>query len=326
MGIVEFCNSAPENHEILNAFAKLQYHLATCNRAAVAISGGRDSDSLLDIVYRADNDSKAIYVFFNTGIEYEATKKHIQFLRDFYGIDIKEYKAKQPVPIACRKYGVPFLSKFVSEMISRLQRYDFKWEDRPFSELYAEYPKCKTALRWWCNENGEGSRFNIERDKYLKEFIMQNPPTFAISQKCCDCAKKTPAKEVVKAFNCDLSITGVRQAENGLRSRVHKSCFTSAKSGNVANFRPLYWLTDDDRTEYENAFEITNSDCYKVYGLKRTGCAGCPFGSRFEEELEIIQKHEPKLYNAVNKIFGASYEYTRQYREFKEQIKRSAAK
>lgn len=58
------------------------------------------------------------------------------------------------------------------------------------------------------------------------------------------------------------------------------------------------------------------SKCYTEYGLKRTGCAGCPFGRDFEYELEVIQKYEPKLYKAVNNIFGDSYEYTRKYREF----------
>lgn len=67
---------------------------------------------------------------------------------------------------------------------------------------------------------------------------------------------------------------------------------------------------------YENTFNITHSKCYSCYGLERTGCAGCPFGKDFETELEIIKEHEPKLFNAVNKIFGDSYEYTRKYREF----------
>ena len=34
-----------------------------------------------------------------------------------------------------------------------------------------EYPKCKCALQWWCNEKGEKSSFNINRNKLLKEFI-----------------------------------------------------------------------------------------------------------------------------------------------------------
>lgn len=48
--------------------------------------------------------------------------------------------------------------------------------------------------------------------------------------------------------------------------------------------------------------------------MRRTGCAGCPYGKNFEEELEIIRKYEPRLYNAVNNIFGKSYRYTRNYR------------
>ena len=50
--------------------------------------------------------------------------------------------------------------------------------------------------------------------------------------------------------------------------------------------------------------------------MARTGCAGCPFGRDFEFELEIMGKYEPKLFRAVNIIFGSSYEYTRKYREF----------
>ena len=52
--------------------------------------------------------------------------------------------------------------------------------------------------------------------------------------------------------------------------------------------------------------------------MTRTGCAGCPFGRDFEFELEIMGKYEPKLFRAVNIIFGSSYEYTRKYREFYE--------
>ncbi len=55
---------------------------------------------------------------------------------------------------------------------------------------------------------------------------------------------------------------------------------------------------------------------YVEYGLKRTGCVGCPFNPRINEELEIIEKYEPKLYTAAVNIFGKSYEYTRKYREF----------
>lgn len=317
MNINDFFDYAPANHEIYNAFAKTQQHLATHEKPLCKISGGADSDIMLDIVSKADTQGKVSYVFFNTGIEYDATKRHLDYLRQKYGVEIKEYKATLPVPLACRKYGQPFLTKYVSEMIQRLQRYDFQWENKPYEELIEIYPNCQTALKWWCNYHEGKSRFNINRHKLLKEFMIENPPAFAISNKCCDYAKKNIAKKVEKSDECDLSIVGVRRAENGIRAQAFKSCFSEATSNSAANFRPLYWLTDSDKEEYENHCNIIHSDCYEKYGLKRTGCAGCPFGSKFEEELEIIKKYEPKLYGAVNKIFGASYDYMCRYREYK---------
>ena len=55
--------------------------------------------------------------------------------------------------------------------------------------------------------------------------------------------------------------------------------------------------------------------------MKRTGCAGCPFGRNFDDELEVMKKYEPNLYKAVNNVFGDSYEYTRQYREFAQNMR-----
>ena len=50
--------------------------------------------------------------------------------------------------------------------------------------------------------------------------------------------------------------------------------------------------------------------------MLRTGCAGCPFNSKFDDEKRIIDIYEPKLSKAVSKIFKESYEYTRAYRMF----------
>ena len=318
MDMLEFLDLSPNNPEIMNTFAKTQQHLARCDKARVSISGGADSDIMLDIVLKADTDKKTKFVFFNTGIEYEATKRHLKYLERKYGIEIKELKAKVPVPTACHKYGQPFLSKKISDTIQRLQRHGFKWEDKPFEELLKEYPKCKASLRWWCNEWGENSRFNINYYPHLKEFMVENPPDFAISHKCCDYAKKAVAKEATKIFNCDLEMVGVRKAEGGARSTAYRNCFSSATPKTVASFRPLFWFTNADKKEYEEIFGITHSDCYTVYGLDRTGCAGCPFGKNFEFELEVIKQYEPKLYKAVNKIFGKSYDYTRRYYEFRQ--------
>lgn len=200
-------------------------------------------------------------------------------------------------------------------MIHRLQENGFKWEDEPFEVLYQRYPKNKASLRWWCNGWGEGSRFNIAYNHGLKEFMIANPPTFKISSKCCEYAKKKVAKNYQKSINADLTITGLRKAEGGARSTAYTSCFSKVE-GDVDHLRPIFWFKEEDKADYVKTFNVIHSDCYTKYGMKRTGCAGCPFGQRFEEELEIINKFEPHLATAVNNIFKNSYEYTKAYKQF----------
>lgn len=306
----------PHNEEIFKSFLVTNKKLLDYKNVVVSVSGGSDSDILLDLVYRLSKGNVR-YVFFDTGLEYKATKEHLREIKEKYGIEIEVIKAKKPIPITCRDYGQPFLSKQVSEFIERLQRHNFKWEDKSFEELYKEYPKCKAALRWWCNEWGENSKFNIKYNKGLKEFIISNPPTFKISNKCCKYAKKDPVHEFIKSNNFDLNCYGVRKAEGGARSTAYKNCFTdNSEYSGVDKYRPIFWYKDETKLIYEEHFDITHSKCYMEYGLKRTGCAGCPYGKDFEEELKIIEKYEPNLYKAVNNIFKDSYKYTRKYKEF----------
>lgn len=44
-------------------------------------------------------------MWFDTGLEYEATKRHIKELELKYGIEIEPYKADVPIPISCNRYG-----------------------------------------------------------------------------------------------------------------------------------------------------------------------------------------------------------------------------
>lgn len=308
-----------QNIHIFDALAKAQITIPRYKKVVVAISGGSDSDIVMDMVEKTKGDSEVMYVWFDTGLEYQATKNHLKYLEEKYGVKIHREKAKKPIPTCVREYGVPFLSKFVSEMMSRLQKFNFQWEDEEFEILLKKYPKCRSALRWWCNKNG--THFNIDRNIYLKEFIIKNPPKFKIANKCCLYAKKKVAKEFEEKANADLSVIGVRKAEGGIRATAYKSCYTQEKSGKMASFRPIFWLSDDDKRDYENQYGVCHSDCYKKYGLKRTGCVGCPYGKNVNEELAVIQKYEPKLYKAVMKIFGESYEYTKKYRQFCKEMK-----
>lgn len=302
---------------LVRAWSKInssKYEKIVCS-----ISGGSDSDVMLDICTKCDKDNKIEYVWFDTGLEYQATKDHLRYLEEKYCIKIKTYKAIKPIPLSCMQYGQPFLSKQVSEFMMRLQKHNFKWENKSFDKLIKEYPNCKSALEWWCGSKGNSSKFNITQNKWLKEFIIENPPTFKISNICCKYAKKDVSHKLLSDFGYGLNIVGIRKAEGGARSAAYKSCFDEngkSKSNTYDNYRPLFWYKNSDKDEYDKHYGILHSRCYTEYGLKRTGCAGCPFGRDFENELEIIEKYEPKLFVAVNNIFGDSYEYTRRYREF----------
>ena len=207
----------PNNKEIFESFlvASSKLQNSTYKNIVCSISGGSDSDIILDICARVDLDKRIKYVFFDTGLEYKATKEHLKYLEDKYNIKIEVEKAKKPIPTCNKEYGQPFLSKQVSEFMMRLQRHNFQWENEPYDVLVKRYPNCKSALEWWCGSKGKGSRFNIQQNKGLKEFIIQNPPQFKISNKCCHYAKKLVAKDFNKNNNIQLNLVGVRKAEGG---------------------------------------------------------------------------------------------------------------
>lgn len=188
-----------------------------------------------------------------------------------------------------------------------------------------EYPQCKSALQWWCNvHEGNTTQWSIERSPYLKEFLIKNPPDFKISGMCCQHAKKNPIHRVISEGGYDLSCVGIRKSEGGIRSSTYKTCFSEKPYCGADVFRPIFWLRDPDKEAYCEFYGVTHSQCYTEYGLIRTGCIGCPFGKRFEEELNVLEQYEPKLYKAAIGVFGKSYEYTRKYLEFREEMKKNA--
>lgn len=309
------------NMTVFKSIVKTHHVLSTHNQIVVSISGGADSDIILDLIYKVNSilHKDVKYVWFDTGLEYEATKEHLKYLENKYQIEIIREKAIKPIPTTCKEYGQPFISKMVSGTIYGLQKNGFKWEDRPYEELIKEYPKVKSYVAWWCNHRDTKdfgySIYNINYNKYLKEFMMANPPTFLIGNRCCKYAKKDVSKHILKKYPCDLLVMGIRKSEGGVRSVTYKTCF-SDNGLSCDTFRPIFWYKDEDKKFYTDRFEIIHSDCYTKYGMRRTGCAGCPYNRQLSENLEVLQNYEPKLYRAVNAIFGDSYAYTQQYREF----------
>lgn len=77
----EISKSIIKSYNIIN---KSQYKHILCS-----ISGGADSDVMLDIIHRVDVNNKVEYVWFNTGLEYQATKDHLKYLENKYNIKIR---------------------------------------------------------------------------------------------------------------------------------------------------------------------------------------------------------------------------------------------
>lgn len=84
----------PDSLAVIEAFIVTKPKIERYERIGCSISGGSDSDILIDMISKLDSEKKVKYVFFNTGIEYEATKHHIAFLQKKYGVEIEEVKAK----------------------------------------------------------------------------------------------------------------------------------------------------------------------------------------------------------------------------------------
>lgn len=318
--------------------------LAEHPNAICSYSGGSDSDimiHLIETVRKGFGFPPIKYVFFNTGLEMKATKDHVRHTAEKYDIEIQECKPKINIVQSVRKYGIPFVSKIMSQGLEGWQKkkiplsiadeYD-QAEDKKIKreELRERFPGSESVINFLCCCNSAGEpRPNIQlvinSSKYMRDFIKEYPPDFHISAKCCDYCKKQVAHNVQKDY--DMIITGERRDEGGMRSVPTKDCthmcFTETARGQY-RLRPIYYVSDKDKAWYKEFYRIRYSDAYEIYGLTRTGCCGCPISYKAVEDLEKIRKYEPNVVKAAWNIFGKSYEYRKKYNVYKaerEQIK-----
>ena len=307
--------------------------------AICSYSGGSDSDIMIDLIERTREIfhlPPIQYVFFNTGLEMQATKDHVKATARRYGVEIRECKPKKGNDIvsATRRNGQPFVSKIMSAGLEGWQKkhiplsiaeeYD-QAEDKAAKrqELRERFPRCESTINFLCCCNRAGEprpnvQIVINSSKYMRDFINEFPPDFKISAKCCDCCKKQVAHAVQKDF--DMVITGERRDEGGMRSVPRQDntslCFTETSEGKY-RLRPLYYVSDKDKAWYKEHYNIRYSDAYEVYGLTRTGCCGCPISYKAVDDLEKIRPYEPVVVKAAWNIFGDSYRYRQKYNDYK---------
>lgn len=272
--------------EIWHTCAKVYEYFEAHENILVSYSGGSDSDCMVHLFckYFPQYIEKIHFVFSDTGIEYKATRNHVKETEIKYNITIKTVRGLSVVT-SCKRYGVPMLNKNKSKALSMFLRRTPKGHFLVFenNSPYFGFSDNERKLAMYCDDN------NI-----------------SVSEKCCEVSKKNPLKKYAKNNCIDLQVTGERKSEGGLRATIHKSCFEIHKNGEH-KFMPLFWWTDKTKKIFKEKEQIKYSDCYEIYGMKRTGCVGCPFGRDTKTELETMQKFEPELYKLCLTVFGESY-------------------
>ncbi len=274
---------------INNTLGKMGHYLGNHQCVCVSVSGGSDSDIIVHMIatYFREYLPKIHFVFADTGLEWEVTRQHIKYLQSRYDITIDTVRGKSVVT-AVRTYGVPVISKYHSKVIN------------------AYYNNKKWGIKKISMSKEEAGRYAFSpKHRSLAEAVKERK--IPVSAKCCDVSKKHPIFEYQKKIGCDLNITGERKSEGGQRAISHHSCFEPDNRGKRDKYMPLFYWNDETKQYYKESEGIRYSDCYEVYGMKRTGCVGCPFNSRVHDDLELMQEHQPNLLKACLNVFGTAY-------------------
>ena len=87
---MKIIDSAPRNKNIVETLLRSYKVLREHRNIAVSISGGSDSDIIMHLTeLMKPKDSNVKYVFFDTGLEYKATRRHLDSLIKRYGVFIE---------------------------------------------------------------------------------------------------------------------------------------------------------------------------------------------------------------------------------------------
>lgn len=278
--------------DVMHTCIKMNNYFRDHDSIAISVSGGSDSDCIVHLVctYFPEYLSKCKFVFVNTGLEYDATKRHLCDLEKRYGITIDRIRGQSVVTVV-RQRGMPILSKMKSHMLGhyvngKIWPVDYIFGNKMHSYNSFKFTKNQQELARHLKENG-----------------------IAVSRDCCTYSKKEPLTKYQKGHDIDLAVTGERKSEGGQRAIIHKSCFEENNHG-FDKYMPLFWWSDETKSDFKAKEGIRYSDCYEIYGMKRTGCCGCPFNLNIADELQAMYEYEPRLLKACMNVFGQAYELT----------------
>ena len=259
------------------------------NNFAISFSGGKDSTVLSALVDMAVPGNAIPRVYADTGIE-------LKMIRDFVlGMQKNDgrvviIKPSVPVKKMLENDGYPFKSKGHSRFLDRYQRigrcdsvvqYLGEREDK---KPWSPNKSCPKKLRYQFNN----------------EFKMR------ISDNCCIRMKEEPLKNWQKEHGKPYAIVGLMREEGGRRMSANCLSFRGKK---LKAFQPMVSLTKEWEEWFIKEFEIQICDIYKPpFNFIRTGCKGCPFALKLQNELDTLEKFFPSERKQCESVWKPVYE------------------
>lgn len=245
-----------------------QYNLE--ENSYLSFSGGKDSTVLHHLLDMALPNNKIPRLFLNTGIEYFDILKYVKemTLKDNR---IIIYNVGVNIKYMLETKGYPFKSKEHSKIISMLRK-------GSTSEWVKNYMDINRKSKYKC-------------PKILRE---QLNPNYAIkiSDQCCYELKKKPAHKWAKENKKSIVLVGLRMTEGGQRANA-KSCLVFNKD-KLKEFKPINPMTNEWMDWFIDYFKIELCRLYyPPFNFTRTGCKGCPFSLKLQEQLNVMEKLLP---------------------------------
>ena len=200
---------------------------------------------------------------------------------------------QRPIKKILEEYGYPFKSKEHSLKVG----------------AYQKGSRSKSVM-----EYKEGFR-GVEYSKYQcpKSLQYQYDDSFKlkISDQCCYKLKKEPIHKWEKENNRTIAMTGMRKQEGGQRENIATCVVT--RNSKVVKFHPLLVVSEEFEDWFIEKQNIQLCELYyPPYNFKRTGCKGCPFSLKLQDQLDTMQMLLPNERKQCELIWKPVYdEYRR---------------
>ena len=118
--------------------------------------------------------------------------------------------------------------------------------------------------------------------------------------------KEEPLANWQKEHGKPYAIVGLMREEGGRRDSA--TCL-SFRGGKLKAFQPMVSITKEWEEWFIKEFEVQICDIYKPpFNFTRTGCKGCPFALKLQNELDTLEKFFPSERKQCEAIWKPVYE------------------